>query len=123
MPPALVLTLPPRLALYSPGKTGYTRPSGASAASSWSSCTPGSTTATKFSVSISTMAAMRSNDTTMPSATGMQAPDMPVPAPRAVTGTPLSSARRSTAATSSVVAGSTTAIGRWGVAESASSWV
>ena len=65
---------------------------------------------------------MRSNDTTMPSGRGTQAPDMPVPAPRAVTGTRCSSARRSTAATSSVVAGSTTASGRCGVAVSASSW-
>ena len=33
---------------------------------------------------------MRSNDTTMPSARGMHAPDRPVPVPRAVTGTPCS---------------------------------
>ncbi len=48
---------------------------------------------------------MRSNDTRMPSGRGMQAPDRPVPEPRAVTGTPCSVAARRIAATSSVVAG------------------
>jgi hypothetical protein len=74
-----------------------------------------------LSVSISTMRFIRSNDTTMPSGRGMQPPDMPVPAPRAVTGTRRSSARRSSAATSSVVAGDTTAKGSCAVAVSASS--
>jgi hypothetical protein len=123
MPPALVPTFPPRLALYSPGNTGYTSPSGASSASSCSSRTPGSTVTMKFSRSISTMAPMRSNDTTIPPSTGMQAPDNPVPDPRAVTGTLCRPATRSTAATSAVVPGSTTAAGFTGVAVSASSCV
>ena len=41
IPPAFVATLPPSDALFSPGHTGYTSPSGASAASSWSRLTPG----------------------------------------------------------------------------------
>jgi hypothetical protein len=77
----------------------------------------------KFSVSISTMRVMRSNDTTIPPSAGMHAPDSPVPDPRAVTGTPWRSATPSTAATSPVVDGSTTATGLTGVAVSASSWV
>ena len=49
---------------------------------------------------------IRSNDTTMPPATGMHAPDMPVPAPRAVTGTPrLVGQRGGPSATSSAVDG------------------
>ena len=43
--------------------------------------TPGSTTATWFSVSIS-VRFMRSNDTTMPPALGIAAPAKPVPLPR-----------------------------------------
>ncbi len=54
---------------------------------------------------------MRSNETTMPSGSGMAAPDRPVPLPRAVTGTRSSFATRRTAATSSVVPGRTTAAG------------
>ncbi len=58
----------------------------------------------------------------MPPWVGMQAPDSPVPLPRAVTGTRASSARRRMAATSAVVAGRTTASGRTGTAVRASSW-
>ena len=70
MPPALVATFPPRDPLCSPGDTGYTRPSGASSPFSCSRVTPGSTTATWFSVSISTIRFMRSKASRMPSATG-----------------------------------------------------
>ena len=48
---------------------------------------------------------MRSNETTMPPADGMQAPDRPVPLPRAVTGMPSASASARTAATSAVERG------------------
>src|SRR5436190_2187082 len=53
MPPALVGALPPRLAEFSPGKTGYTRPCGRVAWSSCSSVTPDCTTPTWFTSSIS----------------------------------------------------------------------
>ena len=123
MPPAFVATFPPRLALVSPGYTGYTRPSGATASSSWSSVTPASTTAQWLSTSISTILAMRSNAHTMPSALGMHAPERPVPEPRAVTGAPNAAAARKTADTSRASPGRTTARGRTGVAVSASSCV
>ena len=84
--------------------------------------TPGWTTATWLAVSISSMTAMRSKETTIPPSTGIDAPDNPVPEPRAVTGTPSSAATRTTAATSSVVAGRATARGRTGVRPSPSSW-
>src|SRR3546814_11561291 len=100
MPPALVATLPPKLAELSPGNTGYTRPTALVASSSSWRVTPGCTTATWLSRSSSTMSAMRSKDTTIPSACGMQAPDSPVPEPRAVTGTPCSLAQVTTAARS-----------------------
>jgi hypothetical protein len=66
---------------------------------------------------------MRSNDTTRPSGRGMHAPDSPVPAPRAVSGTWWSPASRTTVATSAAVVGSTTAAGRTGMAVRASSWL
>ena len=66
------------------------RPSGASSPLSCSSVTPGSTTATWFSVSISRIRFMRSKASRMPSATGTAAPESPVPLPRATTGTPCS---------------------------------
>ncbi len=72
---------------------------------SCSRVTPGSTTATWFSVSISRMRAIRSKASRIPSATGTAAPDSPVPLPRATTGTRCSVASRSTSATSSVVPG------------------
>jgi hypothetical protein len=77
----------------------------------------------KFSVSISRMPAIRSNDTTIPPSAGMHAPDNPVPDPLAVTGAPCRPATRNVAATSSVAPGSTTATGLTGVAVSASSCV
>jgi hypothetical protein len=123
MPPALVLTLPPRLADSSPGYTGYTSPSAAVRSSSSVSVTPGWTTATWFSVSISSTLFMRSNDTTMPSWRGLAAPDRPVPLPRAVTGVPVSVASARTAATCSAVSGRTTWAGVFGSADSVSSWV
>ncbi len=123
MPPALVATFPPIDALFSPGNTGYTRSCCAVTSSSWSSVTPGSTTATWFSVSISRMRFIRSNETTIPSSRGTQAPDRPVAEPRAVTGIPISFAIRRTAATSAAVPGRTTAAGRRAATVSASSWV
>ena len=59
---------------------------GRQGASSCSNVTPGSTTATWFSVSISLMAFMRSKAMRIPSATGWHPPLRPVPLPRATTG-------------------------------------
>ena len=98
-------------------------PSGASSALSCSRVTPGSTTATWFSVSISRIRFMRSKASRMPSATGTAAPESPVPLPRATTGTPCSLATLSTSDTSSVEPGRTTARGTTGTVVSASSWV
>ena len=81
MPPAFVATLPPRLALYSPGNTGYTSPCGGGRPRrAGRGCTPGCTTATWLSWSISRIAFIRSNETTMPSGRGTTAPERPVPA-------------------------------------------
>ena len=55
---------------------------------------------------------MRSKETTTPPATGIDAPESPVPEPRAVIGTPSSRAAVTMAATSAVEAGRATASGR-----------
>ena len=54
---------------------------------------------------------MRAVTSRMPPSSASAPPARPVPAPRAVTGTPRAWARRNTAATSSVVRGSTTTSG------------
>jgi hypothetical protein len=64
---------------------------------------------------------MRANDSTTPPGSGMQAPDKPVPAPRAVIGTPSSLATRTAAATSPVLDGKATSPGTTGTAFSVSS--
>ena len=58
--------------------------------------TPGWTTATWLSVSISRISFIRSNDTRIPSGLGTDAPESPVPLPRATTGIRFSSATRRT---------------------------
>ena len=65
---------------------------------------------------------MRSKETTTPPSTGTAAPDSPVPEPRAVSGIPSSAAAVTTAATSAVEPGRTTAAGRTGATVSDSSW-
>ena len=74
-------------------------------------------------MSISRIRHIRSNDTTTPPATGMHAPDSPVPDPRPVTGIPWAPAHPTMATTSAVEPGRTTARGRTGEADRASSWV
>jgi hypothetical protein len=54
---------------------------------------------------------MRARPMTIPSATGSAPPESPVPAPRATNGTRWRAHSRTTAATSSVDAGSTTRAG------------
>ena len=73
--------------------------------------TPGCTTARRLATSTASTSRIRCKPTTTPSATGSAPPESPVPAPRATNGTPASWQARTTAATSSVVAGSATAEG------------
>jgi hypothetical protein len=73
--------------------------------------TPGSTTMRWFGRSTSTMRRIRVSEMSTPSATGSAPPDSPEPAPRATHGTPARWQARTTACTSSVVSGSTTAPG------------
>ena len=54
---------------------------------------------------------MREKDTTSPPGSGMQPPESPVPAPRAVIGTLCAAATRTIAATCAVSDGNTTASG------------
>ena len=54
---------------------------------------------------------MRASEITIPSATGSAPPERPVPAPRATKGMLCSWQRRTVAATSSAVVGSTTSDG------------
>jgi hypothetical protein len=73
--------------------------------------TPGSTTTRWFGRSTSTICRIRLSEIRMPSATGVAPPDSPDPAPRATHGTPARWQARTTACTSAVVRGSTTAPG------------
>ena len=73
--------------------------------------TPGSTTARKFAVSISRMRFIRVTASTMPPRCAPAPPLSPVPAPLATTGTPRRAAIATTAETSAVEDGSTTAAG------------
>ena len=73
--------------------------------------TPGSTTATRFSRSISLMRASACVASTMPPATGTAPPVRPVPPARGVTGTSHASAIASVAATSAADAAMTTTSG------------
>jgi hypothetical protein len=122
MPPALVPTLPPTLALSSPGKTVYTNRAAAVAASRSASVTPGCTTATWLSASISRIWFIRSNEMSRPFGQGRAAADRPVPEPRAVTGICARVAAANIAATCSAVCGRATKRGATGSPTSASSW-
>jgi hypothetical protein len=73
--------------------------------------TPGSTTTRWLGRSTSRIWRMRVSEITIPSATGVAPPDRPDPAPRATQGTPARWQARTTAWTSSVDPGSTTADG------------
>jgi hypothetical protein len=59
----------------------------------------------------------------MPFGLGLQPPQSPVPAPRAVTGMPCSLAQASMRHTTSTVWGRTTAIGIWPCCPRPSSWL
>lgn len=65
---------------------------------------------------------IRSNETTTPSDRGMQAPDSPVPEPRAVIGVPVALAHSTISRAWLAVSGHTIARGVTGSSPSASSW-
>jgi hypothetical protein len=75
---------------------------------------PASTVTVLFSASSSTILLMRPRATTTasPFASGTDAPHIPVLPPCGTTGVPVSAQRLTTAATSAVVAGRTTAMAR-----------
>jgi hypothetical protein len=73
--------------------------------------TPGSTTASRLSGSISRMRSIPVSTSWMPPSWPFAAPVRPEPAPRGTTGTRCSAATRSTAATSSADRGTATARG------------
>ena len=86
-PPALVAMLPPiEQNSYDDGSGGYHRPCSPAAAFTSALNAPGSTTATRHSVSIS-IARIRSSDSTSPPSTADDPPLSPLPAPRGTTGT------------------------------------
>ena len=118
-PPAFVAMLPPIEQIsYELGSGGYQRPSAAAARLTSTLSAPGSTTATRLSVSIST-ARIRSVDSTMPPSTASAPPDRPEPAPRGTTGMPCALAQRMVTCTCSAVSARTAASGVPAVA----SWV
>ncbi len=111
-PPALVATLPPIEQIsYDDGSGGYHRPCSAAAAFTSALNAPGSTTATRQSVSIS-IARIRSRLSTIPPSTALDPPDRPLPAPRAERPGPgARAAQRTAACTWSASSARTTASG------------
>jgi hypothetical protein len=68
------------------------------------------------------MAVIFSVDSTMQPSTALAPPDRPVPAPRVTRGVPVSTQASTTACTSAVLRGRTSATGTPYAAHSASSW-
>jgi hypothetical protein len=111
-PPEFSATLPPIVqTIWLEGSGAKYRSCGATSAEMPALVTPGWTTARWFATSTDRIARIRARPMTRPSATGSAPPDRPVPAPRATNGTWSRAHSRTTAATSSVVAGSTTSAG------------
>src|SRR3712207_104178 len=96
---------------YDEGSGGYHSPCSAAARFTSALSAPGSTTATRAAVSISTDR-IRSRLTTRQPSTAVELPDRPLPAPRGTTGTRCSAAQRTATCTSLAVAARTTARGR-----------
>src|SRR4051795_10640888 len=103
------------------GSGGYHSPCSATAALRSSLTTPGSTTATRSSASISTTRFIRERSRTTQPSTALAPPDSPVPAPRVTTGTPSSAHAATTCCTSAVLRARTAASARPTSAHSASS--
>src|SRR5690606_3914416 len=112
-PPAFSATFPPIVqAACELGSGAYVSPYGAAARLNRTFTTPGSTRARRFAASIDRIRSIRARDTTTAPSRASAPPDNPVPAPRATNGTPARSSTRSTAETSAVPRGRTTARGR-----------
>ena len=110
-PPALVAMLPPIEQIsYDDGSGGYHRSCSAAAAFTWAFISPGCTTAVRV-VGSTSIAVIRSVETTRQPSTADAPPDSPLPAPRGTTGMPFAAANRTAACTSSVDPARTTASG------------
>src|SRR5919107_3325859 len=96
---------------YDEGSGGYHSPCSAAARFTSALNAPGSTTATRAAVSISTDRIRSRLRTTHPS-TAVEPPDRPLPAPRGTTGTRCSAAQRTATCTSVALVARTTARGR-----------
>ncbi|OLT09769.1 hypothetical protein BJF78_06050 [Pseudonocardia sp. CNS-139] len=103
------------------GSGGYQSPCSAAAARRSLLTTPGCTTASRSAGSISTIARIRSVESTTHPSTALAPPDRPVPAPRGTSGRRCRAQARTTSATSAVLRGRTTAAARPCGAHSASS--
>ena len=111
-PPELFAMFPPMVQTRcEDGSGAYSRPYGASASCRCRLITPGCTTTTRLSASISRMRFIRVSTMSTPPRTGTVPPARPVPEPRGTTGTSWSAAICTAAATSAVVRGKTTASG------------
>src|SRR4051794_22251752 len=95
---------------YDEGSGGYQRTCSAAAALTWAFISPGCTTAVRVTASTS-IAVIRSVDTTRQPATADAPPERPEPAPRGTTGMPCAAAKRTAVCTSSVDPARTTANG------------
>ena len=121
-PPALVAMFPPMLQIsYDDGSGGYHSPCSATARFTSALKSPGCTTAVRVTGS-TVMSRIRSVESTMPLSKAVAPPDNPLPAPRGTTATRCRLAHRSTACTSSVRRGRTTAIGFPADGSKARSW-
>ncbi len=108
-PPALVAMLPPMLQISNDdGSGGYQSPYSATAFFTSALSRPGCTTAVRVTGS-TVISRIFSVDSTMPPSRAVAPPDNPVPMPRGTTATLCADAQRSTACTSSVRVGRTTA--------------
>ena len=111
-PPEFSATLPPMVhAFWLEGSGAKYKPYLLAAVERSMLTTPGSTTASRLTSSISTMLVMRVSAMTMPPCSAIAPPLRPVPAPRATTGTPWAPAAFTTSETSDVVRGRTTTVG------------
>ena len=115
MPPALVARLPPIVQLPSaPRESGNSRPAAAAASCTVCRTTPASTVIVSLAASIPRIRRIRVSESTtcVPDESGTAPPQSPVFPPWGTTATPASRHSATTAATSSVLPGRTTAAAR-----------
>src|SRR5699024_8921001 len=111
-PPALVATFPPSVdQAAEAGSGGYHSPSRATRSRRSALTTPGCTVTVCWTGSTCSTWFIRSKETTTQPCTALAPPDKPVPAPRATTGTPAPAHTCTSACTSWVWRGRTTAAG------------